>query len=127
MHSKAKNFASQLVYACLVTPLLALEVLGHAADILTTWYALTYTSAREVNPILAPILNSRWRYKWVTVSALKGSFLVYEAGWYYRNMDYKWSRYYNVRTAAINATILWAVVVSNLIVIFRRKHGNTST
>jgi hypothetical protein len=127
MLNTLKNFGSLLVFECLIVPLVALEVLGHSADIATTWYALTKTGAREGNPFLAWLLNSRWRYKWVVVSAAKAAIISNETRYYFESKRSKWARYYNFRAAVFHVTAVWLVAAWNLLIISRRKHGNTST
>src|SRR6266478_339383 len=96
---RIKNFGNELVFLALVLPLLLVESTGHAFDILTTWYALTYCGAHEANPFLAPLLNSRWKLKWIAGAAIKGAFVSYEVNYYVGSKDSKWARYYNLRGA----------------------------
>ena len=126
MLSRTKSFGNELVFLSLVIPLVLAESLGHACDILTTYIALTYCGAREMNPFLAPLLNSEWRFKWVTVSAIKGALLTNSFRWHL-TANSEWKRRYSLRTAIFSAVLIWAVVAWNFSVILRRKRANTST
>lgn len=128
MLDKLKNFGSKLVFLTLLVPVVGLQVAGHSADILTTWYALTKTGAREGNPFLAWLINSEFRFKWAIVSALKGWFIAYDARRFYDSADFRWSRYYNLKAAVFHAYAVWIVVSWNVLIIMRRrKRGNSGT
>ena len=126
MLDRLKNFGNQLVFLTLLVPVMALQVAGHSADIISTWYALTKTGAREGNPFLAWLINSECRYKWHIVSALKGWLIVHDARYFVSSADRKWARHYNFQTAVFHALTVWIVVGWNVLTIIRRKRGNTS-
>lgn len=107
-------------------PIITLTALGHLADLGTTWYAITFSGAREANPILGWFVNSDFRGKWWALAGLKAIVVRNEAQVCFRYRQHVSIGY--IKALLISCAFVWVVVGWNLGVILRRKyHAGTSS
>ena len=109
------------MFATIITPILLLTALGHLADIMTTWYAITITGAKEANPFLAWFVNSSFKGKWAVLTGIKALVVRHEA-----QVAYEYRQYYGagfIKAMFISCAFVWAVAAWNCSVILRRTYG----
>lgn len=122
MLNKAEKFGNMLVLTTLVFPLIILEHIGHVFDVLTTWYAITKCGAREANILMAWLVESSWKLRWFSLSAIK--FWVVNRS---HPITRTYKRSYDLKYVATFTAMIWCVVAWNFSVIIRRKHAAISS
>lgn len=95
--------------------LFAISIAGHFADIATTFVAIEYLGAREINPIFAPLLHSSWRWKWPVMIAAKFGIIGK-----HHVTELKYNDYVSRKALKISAIMVWCVVAWNLLTITRK-------
>src|SRR5882762_9144331 len=121
MLNTLRNFSRNLVFATIVTPILLLTAFGHLADVITTWYAIAITGAREANPFLAWFVNSNFKGKWAILTGLKALAVRHEAQVAFKYREYYGSEF--IKAMFFSCALVWAVAAWNCSVILRRTYG----
>jgi hypothetical protein len=122
MINTLRNFGKNLVFGTIAAPILALTAFGHLADVVTTWYAITITGAREGNPLLAWFVNSNFKGKWAALTGLKALVVRGEAQ---ACMKYKYD--WPIKPMIFRLVFVWLVAAWNFSLILRRTYGRTSS
>jgi hypothetical protein len=122
MLNTLRNFGKNLVFVTLAGPLLLLTALGHLADLGTTWYAITFSGARESNPFLAWFVNSNFSGKWFALAGLKAGVVANQA-----RTVFNYKRLDLLKLEVFGCVFVWLVVAWNFSIILRRQYGRTGS